>query len=343
MAERMRLQNDNFKVIKNKITGFCYFCEEEKTMTRRDYMEHILRHTGELLYTCNRCQFNGKRLIDHTNCRGGPVSIYDLNATDGTLAGFICNICNYVQIGRERMHTHLRKEHGYNVLDALNGRHYKKVMLAASPYPNQSKIVTEFVMVKPPIRYKCTICSKKCNGDNEFEKHFDESHSDAVEYVCFCGEVIELDSESFSSGNYIASVHLCRHNEELYQCKSVTDGMVCDEIFDDLKNVYDHLLNDHRESEFRYQHVKRATDIPTIVTEITFRKLQCNICKFDLKTKTFDSALKHFAKYHRVGDDDHDVVVENIAHLYKKVSYLAKKSIAIKTEYCGGGEVLLSI
>lgn len=312
-------------------------------MTRRDYMEHILRHTGELLYKCNRCHFSGKRIMDHQDCREIPVSIFDVNATDGSLAGFICSKCNYLQIGEERMRAHLQNEHGYDILDVLNkiGRYYKKVMLVASPNPNQSKIATEFVMAKPPKRYKCTICSKKSNDDEEFEEHFDESHSDAVEYVCFCGEVIELDDES--SGNYITSTHLCRHNEELYQCKSDTDGAVCDEVFDDLKNLYDHLLNDHRESEFRYQHVKRATNVPTIVTEVTFRKLQCNVCKVDLKHKTFDAALKHFAKHHQSEEGGADAVVQNIAHLYKKVSYLAKKAADIKTEYWGGGEVLFSI
>lgn len=296
------------------------------------------------MYTCNGCGFKGKRIIDHENCHNVPVSIYDANATDGSLVGFICNKCNYVQIGEDRMHTHLQEEHGYDALDVKNGRYYKKVMLVASPYPNQSKIATEYVMAKPPKRYKCTICSNKSNDDEEFEEHFDESHSDASEYVCFCGEVIKLDDELPSPGNHITSVHLCRHNEELFQCKSVTDGKTCDEVFENVKNLYDHLLNDHRKNEFRYQHVKRATNIPTIVTEVTFRKLQCNICKVDLKAKTFDMALKHFFKYHRTDDDTaDDAVVENIAHLYKKVSYLAKKTTDIKTEYWSGGEILFSI
>ncbi|XP_055303418.1 uncharacterized protein LOC129569044 [Sitodiplosis mosellana] len=341
MAEQLLSQNDNFKVSNNKIKGICYFCEGEKTMTKRDFMDHLLIHTGEFLYSCDICHFGAKRMLDHKNCSGTPVSIYDENATDGSLAGYICSKCNFVQISQDRLRKHLVKQHKYHESNVIEGYHYKKVMLVASPNPIQSKIATEFEMVGPAKRFKCTICSKKCKNEQEFVQHFDEKHSEVFEYTCFCGELMKVDGIRLF-GQYISSAHLCRHNEDLFQCKGVSDGNVCDDVYYSLKEVSNHLLNDHRDSRFRYQHVKRTTNAPTVVTEVTFRKIQCNICKVYLKVATFGSALKHFVKYHRTEEATDDDAIEVTAHLYKKVSHLAKKLKDVKTEYCNGGQVQIT-
>lgn len=61
MANRMRLQNDHFAISDNKISGFCFFCEDDKSMTKSNWTKHLLTHTGK--YTFSSFIFIGIKKI----------------------------------------------------------------------------------------------------------------------------------------------------------------------------------------------------------------------------------------------------------------------------------------
>lgn len=51
MADRMRLQKDHFVISDNKISGPCFFCEDEKSMTKSNWTQHLLTHTGSYTFS----------------------------------------------------------------------------------------------------------------------------------------------------------------------------------------------------------------------------------------------------------------------------------------------------
>lgn len=101
MAEKLRSQNEKFIIKpysrKMGMCGLCYFCEENKTMGRVGWREHILRHTSEKGYACSQChgEFTLKNEHENKKCDGNPVDISKANSSDGSLVGFMCQECNY--------------------------------------------------------------------------------------------------------------------------------------------------------------------------------------------------------------------------------------------------------
>lgn len=130
MADRLRSKIDTIKVnTKNEMIAFCYFCADEKVLTKIGWAEHILGHTGELMYTCSGCntEFASKNQHNNEECIENPINIYTTNSSDGSLVGFMCTECNYFQIKRERIFKHLENEHGFIKIE--ENHHYGKYTL----------------------------------------------------------------------------------------------------------------------------------------------------------------------------------------------------------------------
>lgn len=291
------------------------------------------------MFDCSACGFYSKRLFDHKDCDSKAANIFDANSTDGTLMAYMCNKCNYVQIGRKRMENHLKNQHGRD--RAIEERHFQKVMLIQSPNPVKSTIASEYEYVKPEKRFKCTICSVNCNSSDAFEKHFDEEHDQVTKYTCFCEEKMELDCAL--TGSYITA-HLRTHDTDLYQCMACDPNDSIDSVFFNNKDVRDHLLNDHllnehSDSQFHYQHVHRGDKQPTVVTEYIVKQIICNICNVGLKT--FGYALEHFENTQNHCADE----VKVSGFMSKKESRFSGKGNKIgdiKTEYWGGDQFAVS-
>lgn len=124
----LRTQSAQFEKAGKKIKGPCFFCEENKSMGKTDWERHLLTHTGESLFNCTVCRTGMKSAREHDKkCDGQAVRIYHENASDGSVFGFMCYDCNYLQIGRERMVKHLIKEHGFN--EPTEAVHYRQLKL----------------------------------------------------------------------------------------------------------------------------------------------------------------------------------------------------------------------
>lgn len=150
MAMRLRLQNDKFTMFgKAEVRGICYFCDEIIVMGKSSWQKHILMHTGERRFTCEGCDTSFATEFDHNNgiCSKKPVNIFLANSVDGSLSGYCCKECNYLQakkffffifsivflivyhlqIELKRIVVHLMNEHGFEC--PTEKVHYEKVTL----------------------------------------------------------------------------------------------------------------------------------------------------------------------------------------------------------------------
>ncbi|XP_055380541.1 uncharacterized protein LOC129611423 [Condylostylus longicornis] len=95
----------------------CPFCDIQQTATRSVWLDHFSTHTGEFHYKCSGCnkQSNWRKpLLRHikTICktsriitRESPSSILK------NISGYLCNICNYVQLTQNNIIKHLNTQH----------------------------------------------------------------------------------------------------------------------------------------------------------------------------------------------------------------------------------------
>lgn len=115
MVNRIKQQKfDEFQFhnLSKKITGICYFGEENKTFTKPSWEKHLLIHTGELRSFCSECNTESTRKGEHTDCDSLFENIYTIDENtasdsnnrtstqknDYPLRCYICKTCNYAQI-----------------------------------------------------------------------------------------------------------------------------------------------------------------------------------------------------------------------------------------------------
>lgn len=115
MAAKLMRQSETFKIDSSKkITGLCYFCETPKSAVKGDWRKHLLIHTGEHMFNCTEChaQMKWRQEHDAERCSAKVVNVFETR-DDGSLIGYMCNDCNYVQFSRRRLIEHLENEHGF--------------------------------------------------------------------------------------------------------------------------------------------------------------------------------------------------------------------------------------
>lgn len=129
MAMLLKSESEIFKKdADKKITGLCYFCEEKCTRNKYCWQTHLITHTGETLFYCKECDAQLKTRNEHDTmeCKSSVVNVFETR-TDGSLVGFMCNDCNYLQFSRDRILKHLENEHGYEGQSEPN--HFKEYKL----------------------------------------------------------------------------------------------------------------------------------------------------------------------------------------------------------------------
>lgn len=132
MATRLRSQQVDFLHIDGKIHGFCFFCEDVKKMKIDSWKKHLLDHTGEQLYYCDGCQMSMAKKANHGQCSKNKVqTTFEEDESNGDLIGYICNTCNYLQIGKHRLDKHLMDEH--DSYDDSYIDHCSRIVLVQSP------------------------------------------------------------------------------------------------------------------------------------------------------------------------------------------------------------------
>lgn len=100
----------------SKMLAMCYFCGRERSFYPQYWVSHILSHTGEYQIECETCNqklvqenYHRKHCISYK-----PRKLFQFQMTDGYLWAFMCRSCNYVQVRRENMESHLTNEHAFH-------------------------------------------------------------------------------------------------------------------------------------------------------------------------------------------------------------------------------------
>lgn len=133
MTDQMRKHGGSCSTFKNTskgydITAFCPFCEETRTCKSPiEWIAHITRHTGEFMRYCKLCGVKSaaKMRNNGPGCSHSQTgTIRTIRMPDVHLSIYICNICNYAQMRKKNVESHLKRMHKIhsNVSD-----HYKLV------------------------------------------------------------------------------------------------------------------------------------------------------------------------------------------------------------------------
>lgn len=54
-AQRIRDGTVEFKRNSNRTIGLCFFCDQQKSLTKFQWQFHLLTHTMEHFYFCHQC------------------------------------------------------------------------------------------------------------------------------------------------------------------------------------------------------------------------------------------------------------------------------------------------
>lgn len=317
MAHRMRQQLEAFKKTGPMISGFCYLCEGAKTMRKYGWEMHLLGHTGEQQFHCQQCKVNLKAKSHHKNCNGNPTNIFEVNASDGSLMCFMCKDCNYTQISRDRMIKHQIMEHK----NSGDERYFEKITMVPNLSPLKCDISYHYIDADTCL--KCTICGEQTSDGDEFIAHFDTYHGQEKQYECCCGEKITLDGCNVS-GSYIA-VHFLEHGADLYYCTACEESQSFRTIYFTQTEVQNHLLNEHPDRKFQFQHAYRDLNGQTLVTEFAMENMKCRVCKLRIDGCLVD-AENHFNAVHQTQ------VIDVMTILVKKSMDLNGRTISSNGE-----------
>lgn len=292
MAKRLRNQLEQFTKNGHLITGCCYFCEEKRTTKKNGWEVHLLNHTGEQLFHCEKCNVTVKAKSHHKNCDSVPVNIFDENASDGSLMGFVCKACNYTQIQRKRMIKHQKMEHG----NSGESIYYEKLTLVPSFKLPKDEFAYKYLDNATCL--KCTICHEQTSNLDEFIAHFDGAHFQVEEYVCVCGECLTV-GDCGISGHFI-SVHLLEHGADLFTCVPCRDDLNkrMFRTFFYENEVRKHLLNEHPNNDLCFLHAHRKVNNQITTTENVLKPVKCNVCDMHFQG-TFADVYDHFKTEHQ--------------------------------------------
>ncbi|CAB3363957.1 Hypothetical predicted protein [Cloeon dipterum] len=131
--------------------------------------DHISTHTGEFNYCCSECNFTfpeknnfEAHWMKHHSAKHGPIpNAIELNMfpqpkTSNHIPGYVCPVCNWLQLKKERVEKHVENVHG---IDTLRCNRIQEInMVPSKP-----------VEVKPKRKRKVAD-SKDHNGEKYFKK-----------------------------------------------------------------------------------------------------------------------------------------------------------------------------
>lgn len=96
------------------IEAKCPLCEKDWCFTTQYWLTHIRTHTGEYLNECQVCE---KKVCFSTHCGRTTHGEKDIDLRTTNLTAFICLECNFIQIDKEMLLSHLTNQHGFDDID----------------------------------------------------------------------------------------------------------------------------------------------------------------------------------------------------------------------------------
>lgn len=277
MANAVRRRLETFTVSssnpKAHISGLCFFCEKTQRMVMSDWKDHIMYHTGEMVFS-------------HPS-----FGTFSKKPLEFELIGFMCKSCNYLQLNENNLQVHLMNEHEKSNEDIVNG--YDKVILVPDLRPLES-IQPSAVFVEECDRYACGIgwCDYKSKNITMFRAHLHESHTKLDRDTAFgclhCRMHIKYIGKSFFRD---IIRHLNLHSNHLCSCS------FCDVVHSLDTNMMVHLMQQHPAEKIQFRYFYRldwngSSEVPGEFTII----LHCNACTDTFSTIT--AAMNHIKCHH---------------------------------------------
>lgn len=285
MIKRIRCQDESFELKAGAISGLCFFCEEPKKYTIKDWKMHLLSHTGEYEYYCSKCMVGLPMKTKHEGCSKAFVKhIFDSQTNNCALKGYICKLCNFLQINKENIIKHLVNEHESSSYE-LN-KSSKKVTLLPNLRPISTLILNGLEFVGSADRYRCGFgqCYAHFGGSVDLLTHFKHMHNRWTNFMCpHCSQILRWRCYEDILHHY--KLHGC----DLFQC------VTCQHIFGTEFDIILHIMRDHPFDEFQYRQNVRSHHYGIEKCEITIF-MECNVC-----SSRFDNVLlasTHFKKQH---------------------------------------------
>ncbi|XP_031631950.1 uncharacterized protein LOC116346157 [Contarinia nasturtii] len=268
MAANIRRRTEAFTFMpkSGQITGMCFICELPRRMSFTDWIEHFLYHTGE---------------VD---------TLLNTIADDGQLFGFMCNLCNYIQIDRNNLKKHPKTEHEKSGDEIEHG--FEEVILIPDLTPLTSQTPKNIGYVEEALRFQCGVgwCDHQSDTCHNFGIHLQKHHAEIQEsFGCLhCGKVISTNGNSFFDD---VTNHLELHGEHLFSC------LYCDSDFSTERDVILHNISEHlsKKMVFHHRHREGSTTAETI--EEVQMMFQCNACT--AVYYTIEDGMIHFKNAHQ--------------------------------------------
>lgn len=289
LANRMRRETSNLnRSVTNNWIGICGFCEK-KLISKSGWRDHFRGHTGEKLYSCDHCEVEFDTKKAHRKCRNGAVkNIYE-KFSNGAMKGFICNLCNFIQISEDRLKQHLRNEHKETSI----GNKYQQIDLILDEKQPDEEFETNWKFVEERLRFKCGLdyCEFHADEIQALQAHVTSKHRRCVRTLCVhCNQLIQLEEDESMDEKYVD--HLKLHGNDVYECS------LCETASHKMKKIVKHLIDHHRSDQLNVKHFHREDQniaIETIATEICIQ-FRCIICEVQLDN--LDSIVNHFEALH---------------------------------------------
>uniref|UniRef100_A0AAG5DIG7 C2H2-type domain-containing protein n=1 Tax=Anopheles atroparvus TaxID=41427 RepID=A0AAG5DIG7_ANOAO len=102
----------------------CHFCEMRNTLKESDWIHHLVNHTGEYRFRCRACPAMARtsdESVTHEEICGDSEMIVcnDIFFEENHVYGYMCEVCNFIQIRRFNMDRHLRREHPFQAVTCI--------------------------------------------------------------------------------------------------------------------------------------------------------------------------------------------------------------------------------
>lgn len=133
IAPSVPFVHENFRIFTR-----CYFCDQRRTLNMSYWPRHILMHTAEYNFVCDRCgdmdlsPFCLKKACEKVK----TTQLFSYEYEQGNLYAFLCKKCNYVQTREENMMQHITTQH---LIQSNVADEYERVSLVSFVKPIQKK------------------------------------------------------------------------------------------------------------------------------------------------------------------------------------------------------------
>lgn len=171
-----------------KIDYVCPFCESCESKTPMNWLSHLTVHTGEYIYQCGTCDV---RLAHKSHPKAGCsrdaiVEKIKIPIEMNGIYGFICDLCNYVQLQEGQLKSHLRLEHQVH----STREKYSRILLLKTVHPPAPAAARN---ANSP---ECPFCGVSHDLDEKGWLYHLARHTEEYHYKCSgCNQKVDIKDE----------------------------------------------------------------------------------------------------------------------------------------------------